>query len=53
LTGQDVLSAGFAGALGAGVLTASKILGRNLFSEQERYCKELKKRLGTNAKKSA
>ena len=39
-TGQDVISAGFSGALGAGVLTASAILGRNLFKDLSAVAKE-------------
>ena len=31
LTGQDILTVGLAGALGAGVLTSSVVLGKNIF----------------------
>ena len=38
--GQDIISAGFSGALGAGVLTASAVLGRNLFNDLTTVAKE-------------
>lgn len=44
LTGQDILSCGFAGAAFAGVLTASKILNRNLYNDLI----QLKKKIGKN-----
>ncbi len=40
LTGQDILTAGVGGALFAGVLTASAILGKNLTSDVMEYMKE-------------
>ena len=33
LTGQDIMSCGFTGALYAGLLTASSVLGRNCMSD--------------------
>jgi len=42
LTGQDILSCGFAGALCSGVITASAVLKRNLFADMSRLQKELK-----------
>eukprot|EP00667_Euglena_gracilis_P005732 EG_transcript_5768 len=38
LTGQDILSGGFASALVAGVLTASAVTGRNLFDDLGALC---------------
>ncbi|CAG0923591.1 unnamed protein product [Notodromas monacha] len=43
LTGQDILSAGFTGALTAGTITASEILGRNLLLEHKSFMKKLGK----------
>ena len=44
LTGQDILSAGFAGAMFSGVITASAVLKRNLFADMSRLHSELKKK---------
>ena len=44
LTGQDILSCGFAGAMSSGVITASAVLKRNLFADMSRLKKELKKK---------
>lgn len=44
LSGQDILSCGFAGALFSGVLAASAVLKRNLFSDMNCLNKELKKK---------
>ena len=44
LTGQDILSCGFAGAMSSGVITASAVLKRNLFADMSRLQKELKKK---------
>lgn len=41
LTGQDILTAGFTGALTSGVLTASAILHRNLFNDLTALIKEV------------
>lgn len=43
LTGQDVLLCGFSGALLGGVLCASAVLGRNLFTDAVRLRKKIKK----------
>ena len=43
LTGQDILCCGFAGAMNSGVITASAVLKRNLFTDISRLQKELKK----------
>ena len=43
LTGQDILSCGFAGAMFSGVITASAVLKRNLFADMGRLQKALKK----------
>jgi len=42
-TGQDVLSCGFAGAMFGGLLSASSILNRNLYSDLVNLRKKLKK----------
>lgn len=42
LTGQDILSCGFAGAMSSGVITASAVLKRNLFGDMSRLQKRLK-----------
>ena len=44
LTGQDILSCGFAGAMFSGVITASAVLKRNLFADMDRLQKALKKK---------
>ena len=41
LTGQDIMSCGFTGALYAGLLTASSVLGRNCMSDLIRLHKRL------------
>ena len=48
LTGQDILSCGFAGAMFSGVITASAVLKRNLFSDMSRLQKELKDKATAN-----
>ena len=42
-TGQDLITAGFSGALHAGVLTAGAILNRNLFNDLTALTKEIRK----------
>jgi all-trans-retinol 13,14-reductase len=44
LTGHDILSCGFAGAMFSGVITASAVLKRNLFADMGRLQKALKKK---------
>ncbi|PFX24730.1 all-trans-retinol 13,14-reductase-like [Stylophora pistillata] len=44
LTGQDILSCGFAGAMFSGVITASAVLNRNLFADIGRLQTEVKKK---------
>jgi len=44
LTGQDILSCGFAGAMFSGVITASTVLKRNLFADVGRLQKALKRK---------
>lgn len=44
LTGQDILSCGFAGAMFSGVITASAVLNRNLFADMGRLQTEVKKK---------
>ncbi|KAL9967928.1 hypothetical protein ACROYT_G026237 [Oculina patagonica] len=44
LSGQDILSCGFAGAMSSGVITASAVLKRNVFADMSRLQKELKKK---------
>ena len=44
LTGQVILSCGFAGTMTSGVITASAVLKRNLFADMNRLQKELKKK---------
>ena len=54
LSGQDLITAGFSGALHAGVLTASAILNRNLFNDLSAVTKEIRKinkEKGVNIKK--
>ena len=41
--GQDIITAGFSGALHAGVLTAGAILHRNLFNDLSALTKEIRK----------
>lgn len=43
MTGQDIVSCGFAGALYAGLLTASTILNRNLINDLVKITNEIKK----------
>ena len=43
ITGQDILTAGFSGALHAGLLTASTILNRNLFNDITGVTKMIRK----------
>jgi len=47
LTGQDILSCGFAGAMFSGMITASAVLGRNLFADMSHLQKALKKKKAT------
>lgn len=44
LTGQDILSCGFAGAMFSGMITASAVLKRNLFADMSRLQKALKEK---------
>ncbi len=44
LSGQDILSCGFAAAMSGGVITASAVLKRNVFADMSRLQKELKKK---------
>jgi len=41
LTGQDIMTCGFSGALYGGLLSASSVLGRNLFGDCEHLHKQL------------
>ena len=43
LTGQDILSAGFTGALMAGLITANNLLGRNVFIDLSSLTNKLRK----------
>ena len=49
LTGQDILSCGFAGAMFSGVITASAVLKRNLFADMSRLQTEVKKKAAKSA----
>ena len=47
LTGQDILSCGFTGALYAGLLTAGAVLERNVFTDLIKLHKKLNKPVTT------
>ena len=44
ISGQDIFTGGFAGALYGGVLCASSILHRNLLTDLKHYSKDVRKR---------
>ena len=51
LTGQDILSCGFAGAMFSGMITASAVLKRNLFADMSRLQKAQKEKKAAMAGK--
>ena len=51
LTGQDVLTCGFTGALFSGALTAGAMLGRNVVGDVTTLHRRLKKEEAANRKK--